>query len=64
MPPTSSGLVSRLTRITFSPFSAIASASSAENTALPQAAPGTALIPSAILRFANSGFGTDGSITG
>ena len=42
MPWMSSGLVSMRTRITLSPFCARASASSAENTAIPDAAPGEA----------------------
>jgi len=45
MPPTSSGLVSRRTRITFSPRAAHSSAFCAEKTTLPTAAPGTALMP-------------------
>ena len=48
MPWMSSGLVSRRTRITFSPARACFSASSAENTALPDAAPGEAGRPLAI----------------
>src|SRR5579872_6994457 len=52
IPPTSSGLVSRRTRITFSPRNAHSSASCAVKTALPVAAPGTAFTPVAILRFA------------
>ena len=42
MPWMSSGLVSRRTRITFSPVRACFSASSAVNTTLPEAAPGDA----------------------
>ena len=42
----------------------MASASSALNTALPTAAPGTALIPAATLRLARSARGVDGSTIG
>ncbi len=48
MPLRSSGFVSRRTRITCSPASAIASARSESNTALPTAAPGDAFMPFAI----------------
>ena len=48
MPWMSSGLVSRRTRMTFSPARACFSASSAENTILPDAAPGEAGRPLAI----------------
>ena len=48
MPWMSSGLVSRRTRITFSPARACFSASSAVNTTLPEAAPGEAGRPLAI----------------
>ncbi len=49
MPCRSSGLVSRRTRITFSPWAASSTARAESNTALPTAAPGDALIPLAIL---------------
>ncbi len=45
IPERSSGLVSRRTRMTCSPFSAHATATSEENTALPTAAPGEAFMP-------------------
>ena len=50
IPPTSSGLVSRRTRITLSPFAAQSSALCAEKTTLPTAEPGTALMPLARIR--------------
>jgi len=45
MPCRSSGLVSRRTRMTFSPASACSTARAESNTALPTAAPGDALTP-------------------
>ena len=48
IPPISSGDVSSLTKITFSPFAAMASALSAVKTTLPTAAPGEAGRPFAI----------------
>jgi len=48
MPWKSSGDVSMRTRITFSPWFAIAAARSASNTALPTAAPGDAFRPAVI----------------
>ncbi len=47
MPWISSGLVSTRTRITAVPLAALASASSAENTTMPEAAPGDAGKPRA-----------------
>ncbi len=50
MPCRSSGLVSRRTRMTFSPCPASSTARGESNTTLPTAAPGEALIPLAICR--------------
>ena len=49
MPCRSSGLVSRRTRITFSPWPASSTARAESKTTLPTAAPGDALMPVAIL---------------
>ena len=49
MPCRSSGLVSRRTRITFSPWAASSTARAESKTTLPTAAPGDALTPVAIL---------------
>ena len=64
MPPTSSGEVSRRTRMTFLPSAAAFSASGALKTTSPVAAPGTALMPEAIFFWASSALLILESITG
>ena len=70
IPRRSSGEVSRRTRITFSPFSAHSSACSAKKTILPEAAPGEAGSPSAIVlalesaAFSNTGCSSSSSFSG